>query len=123
MMPAKRLSPHPAWPPGLATWLLPQLLPLLLLAGAPLAAQTPLHQYPDADIASGEKLLREHQCAACHARKVGGDGSAIARTLRPVTAIRISIAGSIVPAALSSVRLIPQGSAVQRGLYNIAYPG
>ncbi|MBP6764973.1 MAG: hypothetical protein KA141_08255 [Rubrivivax sp.] len=79
MMPAKRLSPHSAWPPGLATWLLSLLLPLLLLAGAPLAAQTPLHQYPDADIASGEKLLREHQCAACHARKVGGDGSAIYR--------------------------------------------
>jgi mono/diheme cytochrome c family protein len=56
---------------GLAVW--------LLLAATPLAAQTALHRYPDADIASGEKLVREHQCAACHARKVGGDGSAIYR--------------------------------------------
>ncbi len=42
------------------------------------AAQT-LHQYPEADLALGQKLLREHNCAACHARRVGGDGSAIYR--------------------------------------------
>jgi hypothetical protein len=42
-------------------------------------AQTPLHSWPDADLALGERLMREHQCAACHARKVGGDGSAIYR--------------------------------------------
>lgn len=41
-------------------------------------AQT-LHQYPEADLALGQKLLREHNCAACHARRVGGDGSAIYR--------------------------------------------
>lgn len=76
MKAALRPSRHPASSAGLASWL---LLSLLLLLGPPLAAQTPLHQYPDADIASGEKLLREHQCAACHARKVGGDGSAIYR--------------------------------------------
>jgi mono/diheme cytochrome c family protein len=68
------LSARSARSARLALWPL-----LLLLAGPPLWAQTPLHQYPDADIASGEKLLREHQCAACHARKVGGDGSAIYR--------------------------------------------
>ncbi len=33
----------------------------------------------DADIALGEKLIAEHRCAACHAGKVGGDGSAIYR--------------------------------------------
>jgi len=38
-----------------------------------------LHQYPEADLALGQKLLREHNCAACHARRVGGDGSAIYR--------------------------------------------
>lgn len=38
-----------------------------------------LHRYEDADIALGEKLIREHQCEACHARRVGGDGSAIYR--------------------------------------------
>ena len=37
------------------------------------------YQYPDADLALGDKLLREHDCTFCHARKVGGDGSAIYR--------------------------------------------
>ncbi len=44
------------------------------------AAQSPaLHQYPDADLALGAKLLAEQACTACHVRKVGGDGSAIYR--------------------------------------------
>jgi mono/diheme cytochrome c family protein len=44
------------------------------------AAQVPaLHQYPDADLPAGEKLLRDHNCAACHVRKVGGDGNRIYR--------------------------------------------
>lgn len=38
-----------------------------------------LYQYPDADLALGDKLLREHDCTFCHARKVGGDGNAIYR--------------------------------------------
>ena len=43
-------------------------------------AQAPaLHQYPDADLLLGARLIAEHQCAACHVRKVGGDGSAIYR--------------------------------------------
>jgi hypothetical protein len=58
---------------------------LLMLAGMlPLHAnaQAPaLHTYPDADLALGAKLLTEHRCAACHARKVGGDGSAIYRPM------------------------------------------
>jgi len=56
-------------------------LALALLSGlAPAGAQTPpLHRYPDADLALGEKLIREHDCSACHARKVGGDGTAIYR--------------------------------------------
>ena len=41
--------------------------------------EAPLHSYPDADIATGEKLLRDSGCTACHVRKVGGDGSAIYR--------------------------------------------
>lgn len=65
------------------------LLPLALLLGAVRAdpqaqvqaeAQAPaLHPYPDADLAVGSKLLIEHNCAACHVRQVGGDGSAIYR--------------------------------------------
>lgn len=35
--------------------------------------------YKDADLPLGQKLLREHRCAECHSRKVGGDGSAIFR--------------------------------------------
>lgn len=54
-------------------------LALLLAVAAPVQAQAPLHRYADADIATGEKLIREHQCTACHVRKVGGDGSAIYR--------------------------------------------
>ena len=33
--------------------------------------------FKDADLALGEDLIAEHQCAQCHARKVGGDGSSI----------------------------------------------
>lgn len=54
--------------------------PALVLAAAalcgPVGAQTPAI-FKDADIALGEKLIAEHKCAACHATKVGGDGSAI----------------------------------------------
>lgn len=35
--------------------------------------------FRDADLALGQKLLTEHQCATCHTRKVGGDGSEIYR--------------------------------------------
>jgi len=35
--------------------------------------------FRDADLALGERLIAEHRCEACHARKVGGDGSAIYR--------------------------------------------
>jgi mono/diheme cytochrome c family protein len=35
--------------------------------------------FKGADLALGEKLFREHQCAECHSRRVGGDGSAIFR--------------------------------------------
>ena len=33
--------------------------------------------YQGADLKLGEKLIAEHQCSACHQKKVGGDGSAI----------------------------------------------
>lgn len=35
--------------------------------------------FRDADLALGRQLIAQHQCAQCHARKVGGDGSAIYR--------------------------------------------
>jgi hypothetical protein len=45
------------------------------VAGEPSAATL----FQDADLALGEKLIAEQHCSACHARKVGGDGSAIYR--------------------------------------------
>jgi hypothetical protein len=50
----------------------------LLLASAA-AAQTAAALYQGADLALGERLVREHRCAECHIRKAGGDGSAIYR--------------------------------------------
>lgn len=35
--------------------------------------------FKDADLALGEKLLADNQCAQCHVKQVGGDGSAIYR--------------------------------------------
>ena len=34
-------------------------------------------EFQGADLALGERLIKQHQCVACHVRKVGGDGSAI----------------------------------------------
>jgi hypothetical protein len=35
--------------------------------------------FREADLAVGAKLIREHKCSECHARKFGGDGAAIYR--------------------------------------------
>jgi hypothetical protein len=35
--------------------------------------------FAGADMALGEKLIREHRCSECHIRRVGGDGSAVYR--------------------------------------------
>lgn len=47
------------------------------------ASQAPLRSEPEifrgADLALGHKLMADHRCAACHANKVGGDGSRIYR--------------------------------------------
>lgn len=54
-----------------------------LLLALPVWAQTAppaaLHQYPGADLALGTKLIQEHRCEACHAQKVGGNGTAVYR--------------------------------------------
>ncbi len=54
------------------------LLASLLLASTA-SAQTAAALYQGADLAMGERLIREHRCAECHTRKVGGDGSGIYR--------------------------------------------
>jgi hypothetical protein len=35
--------------------------------------------FKDADLPLGVKLIAENKCSVCHARRVGGDGSAIYR--------------------------------------------
>jgi hypothetical protein len=67
------LHERPRWP-----------VQLLLIAAAALlslqaVAQTAALLYKEADLPLGEVLLREHRCAECHSRKVGGDGAAIYR--------------------------------------------
>jgi hypothetical protein len=57
------------------------LLPAAVAAqtATPAAAPTAAALYQGADLPLGEKLLREHRCAECHSRRVGGDGAAIYR--------------------------------------------
>ncbi len=58
-------------------------LSLLLVFAWPAAAQGDsagaLHHYPGADLALGARLIQQHRCEACHARKMGGDGAAVYR--------------------------------------------
>ena len=51
----------------------------VLLACGGAAAQSAAELFKGADLALGERLVKEHRCAECHQRKVGGDGSAIFR--------------------------------------------
>lgn len=56
------------------------LMGALLLGTIPAAAQAPISPlFKEADLPLGVKLIAEHQCSACHVRRVGGDGSAIYR--------------------------------------------
>ena len=52
-----------------------------LLVPPPTQSQTPTAAslFQGADLVSGDRMLAEHNCAACHIRKMGGDGSAIYR--------------------------------------------
>lgn len=55
---------------------------LLAAAGAARAADAPGSAavlFREADLALGEKLIREHKCSECHARKFGAGGAAIYR--------------------------------------------
>ena len=45
----------------------------LLFSALQAAAQPAI--FKGADLKLGEQLIAEHKCAACHARRVGGDGS------------------------------------------------
>jgi hypothetical protein len=54
---------------------------LLITAGATVTARADAGPgiFKGADLAEGQRLIAEHRCAACHARKVGGDGASIYR--------------------------------------------
>jgi hypothetical protein len=58
-----------------ARWVSAALSTLLSAGGWAQGTQA----FSDADLALGERLIKEHRCSECHARKVGGDGSAIYR--------------------------------------------
>lgn len=49
----------------------------IALLGSSAVGQSGAGIFRDADLALGEQLIVEHQCDACHARRVGGDGGSI----------------------------------------------
>jgi len=53
----------------------PLIISLALLACGNAFAEPDI--FKGADLATGEKLIAENKCNACHSRNVGGDGSAI----------------------------------------------
>jgi hypothetical protein len=55
------------------------LLTALALCGVASANGQSPTEFRGADLALGERLIREHRCSECHARRVGGDGNAIYR--------------------------------------------
>jgi hypothetical protein len=53
---------------------------LWLLAGSLVRAQPAAAElFKDADLALGERLMKEHRCAECHRSKFGGEGAAVYR--------------------------------------------
>lgn len=72
-------------------WAAACLSSLTALCASPAAAQaapSAAELFRGADLALGERLIKEHRCVECHRQKFGGDGSAIYRP-----AGRISTAG------------------------------
>lgn len=57
----------------------PTLTAALLLALSPMAMAQGPAIFKNADLALGEQLINNHNCAACHSARVGGDGSDIFR--------------------------------------------
>lgn len=65
--------------PVLAGGLLAGLVAVALAQPAPPAPPSEPEIFRGANLALGRQLIAQHRCAECHARKVGGDGSAIYR--------------------------------------------
>ena len=51
----------------------------LVLAAQAVLAQPAATLFKDADLALGERLIKDKQCAECHRSKFGGDGSSVFR--------------------------------------------
>ena len=63
---------------GVLLWVV-AVTPLFVPPPAQSQAPTAASLFQGADLVLGERLVAEHNCTACHSRKVGGDGSAIYR--------------------------------------------
>ncbi len=70
--------------------MLRSLAPYALLLCLPAWAQDDASIFKGADLALGERLIKEQRCAECHARKFGGDGAAVYRPME-----RIKTAGQL----------------------------
>jgi len=68
-------------------WSLALVLAVALL---PAWAQDDARIFKDADLNLGQKLIKENRCAECHAKKFGGDGSAVYRPME-----RVKTAGAL----------------------------
>lgn len=72
------VTDHSAASPARLGWLAALLCAAPVLAAEP-APDSAAVLFREADMALGEKLVRENKCSECHARKSGGDGNAIYR--------------------------------------------
>ena len=52
---------------------------LFSIGAAQAQASSAAEIFRGADLALGERLIKEHRCVECHVQKFGGDGSAIFR--------------------------------------------
>lgn len=60
-------------------------VPAVAQSQAPAKAQAAISPlFKDADLGLGVKLIAEHKCSECHARRAGGDGSAMYKPLGKV---------------------------------------
>jgi len=62
--------------PAAHVWRIATTLAALILATQAVTVRAEVPEiFKDADLPLGEKLIDEHRCSGCHARRVGGDGS------------------------------------------------
>ena len=83
--------------------------------------------FKDADLPLGEKLMKEHACSTCHARKMGGDGSAIYRPagrINTPAALRgmVDMCGNELNLGLFPEEVTAVAAVLQRDHYRFASP-